>query len=316
MNLAAEVGYAAERLRPHVRETPLEPSPALGSATGTHTFLKLENLQHTGSFKVRGALNKLLTLSPAVRARGVVAASTGNHGAATAFAMARLGVPGVVYVTEGADSAKVQAIERLGAEIVLRGGDCLETEGHARRHAAAHDMTYVSPYNDPMVVAGQGTIAAELARQLDRIDAVFVSVGGGGLIAGIAGYLKSVHPEVRIIGCSPENSKVMVESVRAGRILDLPSSPTLSDGTAGGVEAGSITFDLCRELVDEFVTVSEDEIAHALRDFLQVHHMLIEGAAAVALASHARLGARFAGGNVVVVICGANIGLETLRSVL
>ena len=316
MNLAHEVLRAAERLQPHLKETPLEPSRALGAATGTHTFLKLENLQPTGSFKVRGALHKILTLSDEERARGVVAASTGNHGAATAFAMDRLGVGGVVFVTENASSAKVQAIERLGAEIVARGGDCLETEAHARGHAIEHGMVYLSPYNDAMVVAGQGTTGFEIARQLDSVDAVIASVGGGGLISGIAGYLKSVHPNVRIIGASPENSKVMIESVRAGEILDLSSSPTLSDGTAGGVEAGSITFELCRDLVDEFVTIPEEEIAASLREFLQVHHLLIEGAAAVALAAHARVAARFAGRNVVVVICGANIGLDTLRSVL
>ena len=316
MNLAHEVRRAAERLRPHLRETPLEPSRALGQATGTHTFLKLENLQPTGSFKVRGALHKILTLSGEERAGGVVAASTGNHGAATAFAMERLGVPGVVFVTENASSAKVQAIERLGAQIVARGNDCLETEAHARRHADEHGMVYLSPYNDLQVVAGQGTAGFEIARQLESVDAVIASVGGGGLISGIAGYLKSVHPNVRVIGASPENSKVMIESVRAGKILDLPSSPTLSDGTAGGVEAGSITFELCRDLVDEFVTIPEEEIAASLREFLQVHHLLIEGAAAVALAAHARVAARFAGRNVVVVICGANIGLDTLRSVL
>jgi len=230
--------------------------------------------------------------------------------------MRRLAVPGLVFVTEGANPAKVRNIERFDVEVRSHGRDCVETEAHARAHAERRGMTYVSPYNDPRVVAGQGSVGVELARQLDTIDTVFVALGGGGLIGGIASILKSVHPEVQIVGCSPENSCVMIESVRAGKILDVPSSPTLSDGTAGGVEAGSITFDLCRDLVDEFVTVTEDEIAGALRECLDAHHMLIEGAAAVPLAAWTKIGSRFAGRHAVVVLCGANIDLDTLRSVL
>jgi threonine dehydratase len=177
-------------------------------------------------------------------------------------------------------------------------------------------MTYVPPYNDPQVIGGQGTIGIELARQLDEINAVFVSLGGGGLIAGIATYLKSVHPNVHIVGCSPENSPVMVRSVEAGRILDLPSLPTLSDGSAGGIEAGSITFELCRQWVSEYVTVTEDEIKASLRLFMETHHMLIEGAAAVAIASYLKTRDRFIGNSVVIIICGANISLETLKGAL
>jgi threonine dehydratase len=177
-------------------------------------------------------------------------------------------------------------------------------------------LTYISPYNDPQVIGGQGTIAVELAQQLDQIDMVFVALGGGGLICGIAGYLKSIQPQVRIIGCSPANSQVMIESVKAGQILDLPSLPTLSDGTAGGVEADSITFDLCRDLVDDYETVSETEIKESLRQYMQVHHMMIEGSAAVALAGCIKQGQRLTGKNVVVILCGANISLETLKGIL
>jgi threonine dehydratase len=177
-------------------------------------------------------------------------------------------------------------------------------------------MTYVSPYNDPLVVGGQGTVGVELDRQLDRIDAVFVSLGGGGLISGIAAHLRTVRPDVTVVGCSPENSQVMIQSVRAGKILDLPSRPTLSDGTAGGVERGAITFDLCRELVDDFVTVTEEEIANHWREFTTTHHMMIEGAAAVAIASFMKLRDRFAGNNVVVVLCGANISPDTVKGLL
>jgi len=316
MDVLEEIRRAEERIRPHIRETFLEYSPILSELGGAKVYCKLENLQHTGSFKARGAMNKVLSLTPEQRASGVVTASTGNHGAAVAYSLGKLELSGLVYVPEIADPGKVQAIQRLGAEVRHHGQDCAEAEVHAREYAAQAGMTYVSPYNDPQVVGGQGTIAVELARQLEYIDAVYVSLGGGGMISGIASYLKSVQPGVKIIGCSPEHSQVMIQSVRAGRILDLPSLPTLSDGTAGGIEPGAITFDLCREWVDDYVIVSEEEIASNLRLFIGTHHMLIEGAAAVAVAAYQKTSECLVGRNVVVVICGANIGLQTLRNVL
>jgi threonine dehydratase len=313
---AREARAAEKRIRPHVRETYLEHSPHYSDAAGAGVFFKLENLQHTGSFKVRGALNKLLALRREDPARGVVAASTGNHGAAVAFAAGKVGTRASVFVPQNASPDKVRMIERLGAEVVFHGDDCMVAEVAARRRAKENGMTYVSPYNDPLVVGGQGTIGIELARQLERIDAVFVSLGGGGLISGIAAHLESVCPGVRIVGCSPENSQVMIQSVKAGEILDLPSLPTLSDGTAGGVEPGAITFDLCRALVDDYVTVSEEEITASWREFTAAHHMMIEGAAAVAIASFMKLRTEFTGKNVVVVLCGANISPETMRNLL
>jgi threonine dehydratase len=316
MDILKEVLQAEGRIRPYIRETILEYSSYLSQLGGAPVYCKLENLQYTGSFKARGAMNKLLSLDPEELARGVVTASTGNHGLAVAHSMRELKATGIVFVTENASPSKVQAIERLGADVRYYGKDCLETEVYARRYATRNHMTYVPPYNDPKIIGGQGTIGVELVRQLDKIDVVFVSLGGGGLISGVATYLKSTHPAVRIIGCSPENSQVMMQSVKAGRILDLPSLPTLSDATAGGIEASSITFDLCRQLVDEYVTVREDEIKENLGLFMETHHMLIEGAAAVAVASYLKTHYRFAGSNIVIVICGANISPVTLKEVL
>jgi len=316
MDIAKEVNAAEKRIRPHIRETILDYSPYYSGLTGANVYFKLENLQYTGSFKVRGAMNKVLSLTPAERERGVVTASTGNHGAAVAFSLGKLNASGIVFVPENASPGKVQAIERLGATVRYYGDDGAVTEAHARQYATDKGLTYISPYNDPQVIGGQGTIAVELAQQVDRIDAVFVALGGGGLISGIAGYLKSIQPHVKIFGCSPKNSQVMIESVRVGRILDLPSLPTISDGTAGGVEPGSITFDLCRNLVDEYETITEAEIKEALRQYLQIHHILIEGSAAVAAAACVKQGNRLAGKNVVIVLCGANIGLELLKSIL
>ncbi|MGB1252958.1 MAG: threonine/serine dehydratase [Candidatus Promineifilaceae bacterium] len=314
--VAELVREAEGRIRPIIRETLLEPSPFYSELTGANVYFKCENLQLTGSFKARGALNKILSLSEAERALGIVTASSGNHGAACAFSLKQVGAKGIVFVPEDASTAKVDAIRRLGAEVRHFGNDSGITEGHARQYAADHGMTYVPPYNDPNVMGGQGTIGLELTRQLDRVDAVIVAVGGGGLISGIAGYLKAVNPDVEVIGCTPDNSKVMYESIRAGEIVDIPSLPTLSDGTAGGIEPGSITYPVCRDLIDHFVAVSEEEISAEMKQFMGVHHMMIEGSAAVPIATLLKEKARFAGKNVVIVLCGANISLATLKAVL
>jgi threonine dehydratase len=314
-DLAEAIALADSRVRPYVRETPLVESQAL-AAPGGQALLKLENLQHTGSFKVRGALNALLSLAPETRGRGVVAASSGNHGAAVAYGARALGVPALVFVPRDASPVKVAAMRRSGAEVRFHGQDTVESEVYARAYAEAHGMAYLSPYNDPLVVAGQGTVGVELARQAEQLDAVVVAVGGGGLIAGTAAYLRSVRPGLRVIGAQPERSAVMRESVRARAIVELPALPTLSDGTAGGIEPGAITFELCRALVDEYVLVSEEEIGEAMRLFIEAEHMLIEGAAGVAVAAYRRLAEELRGLRAAVVICGANVSLAALKSVL
>ncbi len=316
MEIAAEVRLAAERIEPFIRRTMLAHSAYLSQISGAHVYLKMENLQHTGSFKARGALSKLLSLSEAQRQLGVVTASSGNHGAAVAYGLRQLGSSGIIFVPKNASSAKVEAIRRLGGDVRFFGDDSGKTEMHARQHAEENGMVYLSPYNDLQVVAGQGTIGLEISQQLDQFDALFASIGGGGLISGIGGYLKSVSPAVEIIGSSPANSCVMIESVKAGRVLDLPSTDTLSDGTAGGVEPGAITFDMCRQYVDSYDTVSEQEIREAMRMAMVNLHILVEGAAGVAIASFLKQKERFAGKRVAIVVCGANISLDTLRGVL
>lgn len=316
MNVYDEVLQAEQRIRPYVRETPLEYSLALSQSCEAEVFLKLENLQHTGSFKVRGAMNKLLSLTPEEKARGVVTASTGNHGAATAFGLRALQLNGTIFVPETASPTKVAAIQRYGARIETHGADCLETELYAQQYARENGLTYISPYNDPQVIGGQGTIGVELQRQADKIDAVFVSVGGGGLISGVAGYLKHVMPAVQVIGCLPENSPEMALAIKAGHHVQIEPKPTLSDGTAGGFEPGAITFALCQQFVDAYVLVSEAEIAAALRWMLETHHQLIEGAAGVAIAGFQKLHEGYKGQNVVIVLCGANISLTTLKQIL
>ena len=316
MEFLDEVRVASERIAGRVRRTPVERSRYLAADSGARVWLKLENLQLTGSFKLRGATNKVLSLSDEERRRGLVAASSGNHGAAVACAAAAAGCAARVYVAEGTAASKLAAMRSWGAEVRTHGDDCVEAEVEARRHAAEVGAIYISPYNDPAVVTGQGTLAAEMAEQLPPLDAVFLALGGGGLAAGVGGYLKALRPELRVIACSPERSAVMHASLAAGRIVEMPSRPTLSDGTAGGVEPGAITFELCRQIVDESLLVSEERIRDAVRLVVGRHHTLIEGAAGVAVAGYLAERHRFAGQEVAIVLCGANIDAAALKEVL
>jgi threonine dehydratase len=315
MNIAAEVYRAAGRIYDVVRETPLD---LLGgfSDESLKVYGKLENLQLTGSFKLRGAVNKLMSLDARQREAGCVTASTGNHGAAMAYAYARLGVKGMIFVPENASSTKVESIRRYGGDLKFYGTDGAETERYARQFAQSNGMLYVSPYNDSEIVGGQGTVGLEMYRQRPDLDAVFVSVGGGGLMAGIAGFLKSVNPAIHIVGCQPANSAVMAHSIAAGKVIEEESLPTLSDGTAGGMDLDSITFAPCRDYVDEWILVSEEEIAASMRKFLQSQHQLLEGSAGVALAGVERARESLSGKKVGAVICGANLSLDTLKTLL
>ncbi|HNP84605.1 MAG TPA: threonine/serine dehydratase [Kouleothrix sp.] len=316
VELYQAVQAAEQRIRPYVHRTPLEYAPALSALGGAQVYLKLENVQHTRSFKLRGVMNKLLSMQPAERARGVVAASSGNHGAALAYGCRQLEIEALIFVPERAAPAKVAAIRQLGAAVRYHGNDSVVTERFARQYAEDHSLTYISPYNDWEIVYGQGTVAAELVSQLPQIDAVLVAVGGGGLIGGMAGYLKARQPAPSILGCLPANSPVMAASVAAGQLLEMPTLPTLSDGTAGGIEANAITFEPCRTLVDEFFLAEEAAIATAMRTCLAEEHLLIEGAAGVAVAAYLHNPARWQGKNIVIVICGGNVGIETVRQIV
>jgi len=316
LDIKNEVLIAENRIRTYIRETPLDFSVPLSKITDVHIYLKCENLQYTGAFKIRGAFNKLLSLTPSQRAKGIVTASSGNHGAAIAFGLNKLKIPGIVFVPENTSPTKVDNIRNYKVPLQFYATDCMQTEMYAMDYANKHNMIYVSPYNDPEVIAGQGTIALEITRQLDTVDVVLVPIGGGGLIAGIAGYIKSISPKTKIIGCLPENSPVMSESIKAGKIVEMKTLPTLSDATAGGIEPNSITFDICKQFVDDYLLVSEQEIKDAILTLIKTQHFLIEGAAGVALAALLKNTESFQNKNVVVVLSGANIGLDTLKTVL
>lgn len=316
LDIKNEVLTAENRIRSYIRETALDFSLPLSKITNTHVYLKCENLQYTGAFKIRGAFNKLLSLSPSERQKGVVTASSGNHGAAVAFGLNKLNIPGIVFVPENASSTKIDNIRNYEVPLEFYATDCMQTEIYALEYAKQHNMIYVSPYNDLQVIAGQGTIALEITRQMNEVDVILVPIGGGGLISGIAGYIKSVSPRTKVIGCLPENSPVMAESIKAKKIIEMETLPTLSDATAGGIEPAAITFDFCKEFVDDYILVSEQEIKDAIITLIKTQHLLIEGAAGVALASLLKKAKQFEGKNVVVVLSGANISLDALKTVL
>jgi threonine dehydratase len=279
-------------------------------------YLKLENQQQSGSFKLRGVANRIASLGPAAVGVKLIAASTGNHGAAFAHVLAELGLDGTLFLPRSASEAKLEAIRSYGVHYEHIGDDCVETETHARTVAEDTGGVLIPPYNDPFVVAGQGTIAVELLDQLEDFDAVLVPVGGGGLISGIGAYLKAVRPSVEIVGCQPVNSPVMYESVRAGRIVDFDSLPTLSGATAGGIEPGSVTFDLCRRYVDDFVLLTEREIASAIRFMVEREQMVVEGGAALPVAAAIKEKDRFAGRRLVLVVTGFKIDDDVLKKIL
>ena len=306
---------AAKRIATQIERTPLQHSAAFSNELGADIFFKLENQQATGSFKFRGATNRLLTLSDEQRAQGCVAASSGNHGAAVACAMQKLGVKGVVFVPEQTSPAKVEKIKAYGGDVRFFGTDGLDTEQHARAFAGENGMFYLSPYNDEEVVAGQGSCGVEIVEDLPDVDAVFIAVGGGGLIGGIGAVLKEYDPGVRVFGCQPLASPVMTRSIEAGEIIDMPSEATLSDGTAGGIEDDALTFPLNQAVVDDWVTVDEDQIAAAMRLYFESEDGVIEGAAGVAVAAMLQRREAITGKKVVAVICGGNISEETLQKV-
>lgn len=299
---------SAESIRGSIIETPLRPVPEYDIQTGARIYLKLENRQHTGSFKARGALNKVLRLAADKPGTHIVTASTGNHALGVARALQITGMSGTIYLPENASTSKIKALKAYHAELKFYGKDPLATELFAKHHADDEGLEYISPYNDADVIAGQGTIGVELTEQLEDIAAVYVTIGGGGLASGIALWFTEHSPETEIIGCLPERSPEMKLSVDAGHVIHLEHPlETLSDGSAGGCEDDAVTFSICRKLIRKYILIDEDAIAAAIRDVYHITGERIEGSAGVAVAAMLQDAGRFAGRNVVVIVCGGNI---------
>ncbi len=315
-NFHKHVDEALSRISSLIRKTPLQYSPSLSEKTGSEVYLKLENFQVTGSFKARGAANKLMILSKDKPER-IITASSGNHGSAVANAAAELGLEVLIFLPKTVSPAKLNKIKLFGAEVVLTEADGrTDAETAARQYAEENQLPYLSPYNDLDVITGQATTAAEVFKENKNFDAVFIAMGGGGLISGMGGYLKQKISEIRVIACSPENSAAMHHAIEAGRIETIEHLETLSDGTAGALEFGTITFDFCKSVIDHSITVSEKEIASAMKDFIGEHQMMIEGAAGVAIAGFLKENEKYRDKKVLIVICGGNISNQTLVEVL
>jgi threonine dehydratase len=310
----ARIEDAAARLQPYVRRTPIERSEALGELTGRELSLKLENLQLTGAFKIRGALSRLLAMPPEIRAGGVVTASAGNHGLGVALAARLLGVSATVVVPTTVPLAKLTAIQRQGAEAVLEGPTYDDAHAAAEMLARERELTYVHAFDDPDVIAGQGTVALELLADGPELDAIVVPVGGGGLISGIAVAAKALRPGLRVIGVQAAGSPALAESFREGRLMTAASS-TIADGIAVK-RPGAIAFDLINRLVDDVVTVTDEAIAEAIVLLLERHKLLAEGAGAASLAAilQGTIPARLR--RVGVIVSGGNVDPNLLGKVL
>lgn len=309
-----DISQARSNIRDVIRRTPLEYSAILSEITGKKTYLKYENLQKTGSFKIRGAYNRIVTLSDKERKNGVIAASAGNHAQGVAFAACKAGYPSTIVMPEGVSIAKLTATRSYGAQVVLSGQSYDEAYVAAELLQKESGATFIHAFNDPAVVAGQGTIGLEIAEDLPDLDTVIVPVGGGGLIAGIAAALKHINRGIRVLGVQAEGAPAMREALLNGEIRETASVSTIADGIAVK-HPGSFSFSMVRELVDDIVLVNDEEIAEAILIMLERAKVLCEGAAAVGVAAllHRRVKP---GSKTVIVLSGGNIDVHTLSIII
>ncbi len=306
--------YQADHLiRDTIYRTPLVHSPWLTDIAGCKIFLKLESMQVTGSFKIRGASNKMLSLKKEEKARGVIAVSSGNHGRAVAYVARKFGIPAVVCVSETVPGNKITAIQDLGAQVVIAGKTYDEAAVGALQVQKDRGLTMIHPFDDPYVIAGQGTIGLEIIKERPDIDLVVVPLSGGGLLAGIAIALKSINPEIQTVGVSMDRGAAMVESMKAGKVVEIVEEPSLADALMGGLgPENQYTFDINQNYVDSMILVTEREIAAGMTFALDKEHLVIEGGGAVGIAALLAGKVERLGENTAVVISGSNVDMSTL----
>jgi threonine dehydratase len=309
-----DIRRAAERIQTTARRTPLERSRWLSSELNGDVLLKLECLQLTGSFKLRGAMAKLSRLTEEEQRRGVLTVSAGNHGLAVAHCAEALKLDARIVVPCSASRAKVEAIRRYPVTLIECGETYDEAERAARRMESESGATFVSPYNDSEVIAGQGTIALEILEDAPDVDAIIVPVGGGGLIAGVAIAAKAIHPHVKVYGAEPTTTATMSAALAAGGIVEIIEEETIADGLAGNIEPGSMTFAITRDLIDGMIVVDEAAIRRAVVRVAREDHLMIEGSAAVSIA--ALSDARLQGQRVAAIITGCNITLDLFTRIM
>ena len=302
---------AQAALRGIARRTPLDPAPKIGE----NVYIKAENLQLTGAFKVRGAYNKIRSLTAEEAARGVIACSAGNHAQGIALSATKLGIRSVICMPAGAPISKIEATKAYGAEVVLVPGVYDDAAREAERLTMEHGYTFAHPFNDPLVIAGQGTIGLEILEQLPDVAQVVVPIGGGGLISGVAYAIKKLKPSVRVIGVQAEGAPSMERSMHQGRPVQLEHVATIADGIAVK-RPGDLTFELCREYVDEIVTVREDEIASAILELMEEQKTVAEGAGATPVAACMFRKVDTTAGKTVCVVSGGNIDVTTVSRVI
>jgi len=311
----SSIQAARARMVDAIYLSPCQLSSDLSELTGLPLHLKLENLQRTGAFKERGALNKLLLLSPAERERGVCTASAGNHAQGVAFHAAALGIRAQIVMPLATPQIKVAATRGFGADVILHGGNYDEACEEALRRCAEQGLTFIHPFDDPVVISGQGTIGLELLEQVPDLEAVVVPIGGGGLISGIACALKESNPKIRVIGVEPEKLPSMLRAREAGHPITLSPEATIADGIAVR-RAGDVTLPLVSRYVDEIVTVDDEEIASAILMLLEQEKTLAEGAGAAALASLLQAKTNLKNRKTAVLVCGGNIDVTLLAKII
>jgi threonine dehydratase len=302
-NTAAAAHAAHARIRGLIYETPLVPSRSIGARLGVDLHFKAENFQHTGSFKLRGATNKLSLIGQGAQA---ITASSGNHGIACSHAAQRTGARLTVVLPETVSPAKLARIRSYGTDTIIHGADSGLAEAHAQTLSQERGIPYISPYNDPDIIAGQGTAGVEMLNQHLHLDAVFISLGGGGLVSGIGSVLKSANPATQIYGVSATASAALAAAIRKGHVHDVPHLDTLADGCAGGMDTDAITLPIATAVIDHLIDCSEAEITAALRAYAHEENQIVEGAAALALAGFLQVAPTLKGKSVAIVICGAN----------
>lgn len=309
----ADIYQARRRIRHIVFRTPLVESQPLSKLTGSEIYIKLENLQKTGSFKLRGATNKIKSLEPGTLVKGAITVSSGNHGLAVSYVARELGIPVYISVSSATAEHKVAAIRNMGAEVLMGGGTYDEAADVANQKMSDLNLTMIHPYDDPDIIAGQGTIGLEIIEDLPKIDTVLVPLSGGGLMSGIALALKTIKPSIHVVGVSMDHGPAMVESIKAGRIVEVDEQPSLADSLVGGLgRENHYTIKMVEKYVDEMVLVSEDEIAAGMVFALEQHHQVLEGGGAVGIAALMAKKVRHLGKHVVIVASGGNVSLPTL----
>ncbi|KOC16491.1 threonine dehydratase [Aspergillus flavus AF70] len=310
---AASAVQARNRIRSHIYQTPLIPSRVQGKSNNTRVLFKAENFQLTGSFKIRGAMSKMSGQPANGR---LITASSGNHGIGAACAAQALSKDLTVVLPESVVPAKLEKIKSYGVNVILHGAETGLAEQYAQRLAASESYTYISPYNDPDIVAGQGTIGLEILEQCEEVDNIFVAMGGGGLISGIGAVAKAFSPRTKIYGVSAVNSKALAESMAAGHVVETEHRDTLADAVAGGIDTDTITLPLAMSVVDHVVECDEDEIKAAMKTMAFDENMNVEGSAALALAGFSKVAGQLANQTSVIVLCGANFDQNVFRNVV